>query len=176
MDKLPHKQMVLPYRIVRKMRHTSKIIRSMFLEKEFSGRRGTSEVEGLFDAKYFSFPKPLGLVEKLLEVTTKDSDLILDFFAGSSTTADAVMQLNAEDGGNRQYIMCTLPEPTFTVNSDGKEVPTKGGEAAYKAGYRSIDEISRERIIRAARKIKEEKCAPTMILEMIFMSFGWTRR
>ncbi|MCM6898022.1 site-specific DNA-methyltransferase, partial [Enterococcus faecium] len=79
-----------------------------------------------------------------------------DFFAGSSTTADAVMQLNAEDGGNRQYIMCTLPEPTFTMNSDGKEVPTKGGETAYKAGYKSIDEISRERIIRAANKIKEE--------------------
>lgn len=75
---------------------------------------------------------------------------------GSSTTADAVMQLNAEDGGNRQYIMCTLPEPTFTLNSDGKEVPTKGGATAYKAGYKSIDEISRERIIRAANKIKEE--------------------
>ena len=96
------------------------------------------------------------LIKFLIESYNKPHALILDFFAGSSTTGNAVMQLNAEDGGNRQYIMCTLPEPTFTVNSDGKEVPTKGGEAAYKAGYRSIDEISRERIIRAANKIKEE--------------------
>ena len=94
----------------------------------------------------------------LINMVTYDQKnaIILDFFAGSSTTADAVMQLNAEDGGNRQYIMCTLPESTYTVNSDGTEVPTKGGETAYKAGYRSIDEISRERIIRAANKIKEE--------------------
>ena len=82
--------------------------------------------------------------------------MILDFFAGSSTTADAVLQLNDKDGGNRQFIMCTLPEPTFSINSDGKEVPTKGGEIAYKAGFRSIDEISRERIIRASAKIKSQ--------------------
>lgn len=108
------------------------------------------------DTSIFTNPKPISLIMYLIAYL-RDIDLIvLDFFAGSSTTADAVMQLNAEDGGNRQYIMCTLPEPTFTVNSDGKEVPTKGGEAAYKAGYRSIDEISRERIIRAANKIKEE--------------------
>lgn len=119
----------------------------------------TNEIKNLFDGvSLFTNPKPSMLIKFLIESLTynKPHALILDFFAGSSTTADAVMQLNAEDGGNRQYIMCTLPEPTFTVNSDGKEVPTKGGEAAYKAGYRSIDEISRERIIRAARKIKEE--------------------
>ena len=119
----------------------------------------TNEIKNLFDGvSLFTNPKPSMLIKFLIESLTynKPNALILDFFAGSSTTADAVMQLNAEDGGNRQYIMCTLPEPTFTVNSDGKEVPTKGGEAAYKAGYRSIDEISRERIIRAARKIKEE--------------------
>lgn len=106
----------------------------------------------------FDYPKPTSLIKYLINMITynKSTAIILDFFAGSSTTADAVMQLNAEDGGNRQYIMCTLPEPTFTVNSDGTEVPTKGGEAAYKAGYKSIDEISRERIIRAANKIKEE--------------------
>ena len=117
------------------MRHTSKIIRSMFLEKEFSGRRGTSEVEGLFDAKYFSFPKPLGLVEKLLEVTTKDSDLILDFFAGSSTTAHAVMKRNADTHGNCKFIMVQLPE----VVDEKSE--------AYQAGYKTIAEISKERKI-----------------------------
>ncbi|REC31118.1 site-specific DNA-methyltransferase [Enterococcus pseudoavium] len=106
----------------------------------------------------FDYPKPTSLIKYLINMITynKSTAIILDFFAGSSTTADAVMQLNAEDGGNRQYIMCTLPEPTFTLDSDGKEVPTKGGATAYKAGYKSIDEISRERIIRAANKIKEE--------------------
>lgn len=120
-------------------------------------QQGKADFSGLFDGSvYFSNPKPVKLIQFFLNMINNKELVTLDFFAGSSTTADAVMQLNAEDGGNRQYIMCTLPEPTFTVNSDGKEVPTKGGETAYKAGYRSIDEISRERIIRAANKIKEE--------------------
>lgn len=66
------------------------------------------------------------------------------------------MQLNAEDGGHRKFIMVQLPEKTYHTNSDGSEVPTKGGKAAYEAGFRSIDEISRERIRRAAAKIKAD--------------------
>ena len=104
----------------------------------------------------FSSPKPNEFMKKILMYTTKKNALILDFFAGSSTTADAVMQLNAEDGGNRKFIMVQLPEKTYTVNGDGKEVPTKGGKAAYEAGFKSIDEISRERIRRAAAKIKAD--------------------
>lgn len=121
-----------------------------------TNQRASLEVESLLGKRLFDFPKPTTLIKRTLNLGTKPNSIVLDFFAGSSTTADAVMQLNAEDGGNRQYIMCTLPEPTFTLNSDGKEVPTKGGATAYKAGYKSIDEISRERIIRAANKIKEE--------------------
>lgn len=104
----------------------------------------------------FNYAKPVSLIKYLINMVTwnKKDALILDFFAGSSTTADAVMQLNAEDGGNRKFIMVQLPEKTYTVNSDGKEVPTKGGKAAYEAGFKSIDEISRERIRRAAAKIK----------------------
>ena len=86
--------------------------------------------------------------------------MILDFFAGSSTTADAVMQLNAEDGGRRKFIMVQLPEKTYTVNSDGKELSTKGGKVAYDAGFKAIDEISRERIRRAAAKIQEDNNLP----------------
>lgn len=104
----------------------------------------------------FSSPKPNEFMKKILMYTTKKNALILDFFAGSSTTADAVMQLNAEDGGNRKFIMVQLPEKTYTVNGDGKEVPTKGGKAAYEAGFKSIDEISRERIRRAVAKIKAD--------------------
>lgn len=106
----------------------------------------------------FSYAKPVSLIKYLINMVTwdKKNALILDFFAGSSTTADAVMQLNAEDGGNRKFIMVQLPEKTYTVNSDGKEVPTKGGKTAYEAGFKSIDEISRERIRRAAAKIKTD--------------------
>ena len=89
-------------------------------------------------------------------MSNKNVGTVLDFFAGSSTTADAVMQLNAEDGGHRKFIMVQLPEKTYHTNKDGKEVPTKGGKAAYDAGFKSIDEISRERIRRAAKKIRED--------------------
>lgn len=117
----------------------------------------SQDLKKLFDGEsFFTYPKPVGLIKRTLQLYSQPNSIVLDFFAGSSTTADAVMQLNAEDGGNRQYIMCTLPEPTFTTNSDGTEIPTKGGANAYNAGYRSIDEISRERIVRAANKIKDE--------------------
>ncbi|KRL63071.1 site-specific DNA-methyltransferase [Lactobacillus psittaci] len=122
-----------------------------------STTQGRVDFEALFGNALFSYPKPVVLLKKLLEAVTSKESIILDFFAGSSTTADAVMQLNAEDGGNRKFIMVQLPEKTYTTNKDGKEVPTKGGKAAYDAGFRSIDEISRERIRRAAVKIKEEK-------------------
>lgn len=106
----------------------------------------------------FTNPKPTSLIKYLSNIVTRvnKNAVILDFFAGSSTTADAVMQLNAEDGGNRKFIMVQLPEKTYTTNSDSKEVPTKGGKAAYEAGFKSIDEISRERIRRSAAKIRED--------------------
>ncbi|WP_056989867.1 site-specific DNA-methyltransferase [Lacticaseibacillus camelliae] len=121
-------------------------------------RKSTQYLNNMFDKKgVFKNPKPLELLTYLLSLHQIDKDMVvLDFFAGSATTADAVMQLNAEDGGNRQFIMAQLPEKTYTVNSDGTEVPTKGGKAAYDAGFKSIDEISRERIRRAAKKIRED--------------------
>ncbi|USG08192.1 site-specific DNA-methyltransferase [Latilactobacillus sakei] len=120
-------------------------------------RATTNYLNSLFNVKnIFNNPKPINLIKQIISLMNNEEPIILDFFAGSSTTADAVMQLNAEDGGHRQFMMCTLPEPTFTTNSNGKEVPTKGGKAAYKAGFKSIDEISRERIIRASAKIKAE--------------------
>jgi len=106
----------------------------------------------------FTNPKPTSLIKYLINIVGHEHPdiTILDFFAGSSTTADAVMQLNAEDGGNRKFIMVQLPEKTYHTNKDGKEVPTKGGKAAYDAGFKSIDKISRERIRRAAKKISED--------------------
>lgn len=108
---------------------------------------GTKNFGDLFDSKLFSFPKPVELLKFFIKLTTnfsKDS-IVLDFFSGSATTAHAVMQLNAEDGGNRKYIMVQLPEVTDEKSE------------AYKAGYKNICEIGKERIRRAGNKIKGEQ-------------------
>ena len=107
---------------------------------------GTNILTGLFGKKdVFENPKPIEVIRLFIEATTKDNDIILDFFSGSATTAHAVMQLNAEDGGNRKFIMVQLPE----LCDEKSE--------AYKAGYKNICEIGKERIRRAGKKILEEK-------------------
>lgn len=132
------------FRVVQKMRNDEKLIRSLITGNLYTSRKGTEEVEKVMDGKYFDFPKPINLIKDLIFISTGTDDIILDFFSGSATTAHAVMKLNAEDGGNRKYIMVQLPEKIDK------------GKPAYKAGYRTIDEIGRERIKRAAKKIKEE--------------------
>lgn len=119
---------------------------------------GVKRVDELNLKNMFTNPKPTSLIKYLINIVGHEHPYItvMDFFAGSSTTADAVMQLNAEDGGHRRFIMVQLPEKTYHTNKDGKEVPTKGGKAAYDAGFKSIDQISRERIRRAAKKIRKE--------------------
>ena len=108
----------------------------------------TQKLAQLFDGKkYFDYPKPVGLIERCLSLYTADDDIVLDFFSGSATTAHAVMQLNAEDGGRRKFIMVQLPELTDEKSE------------AYKAGYKNICEIGKERIRRAGKKIKEELAA-----------------
>ncbi|QBC49225.1 site-specific DNA-methyltransferase [Acinetobacter baumannii] len=106
-------------------------------------QEGRQELKKLFDEKgYFDGPKPTRLLSRILQVAnTNKNSLILDFFAGSSTTAHAVMKMNAEDGGNRKFIMVQLPEKTDEKSE------------AYKAGYKTIAEISKERIRRAGKKI-----------------------
>ena len=104
----------------------------------------SNELEVLLAGRFFDFPKPVSLIKHLLGFISGGDDLILDFFSGSATTAHAVMQLNAEDGGNRKFIMVQLPEET-DPNSE-----------AYKAGYKNICEIGKERIRRAGKKIEEE--------------------
>lgn len=120
-------------------------------------KKATLHLKELFSEQVFTNPKPVELIKILCSVANlPQNGIVLDFFAGSSTTAEAVIKLNAEDGGHRKFIMVQLPEKTYHTNSDGSEVPTKGGKAAYEAGFRSIDEISRERIRRAAAKIKAD--------------------
>ena len=144
------------YRIVQKMRHEKKIIRSLLTDKKYSSRRGTAEVESIMGGKIFSFPKPLSLLLDFCKVGMMRDDIVLDFFSGSATTAHAVMQLNAEDGGHRKFIMVQLPEPC-DENSE-----------AFKAGYKNICEIGKERIRRAGEKIKEENPLTTQNLDIGF--------
>ena len=98
----------------------------------------TKNLKKLLKDKVFEYPKPVGLIKSLVEQITSGNDVVLDFFAGSATTAHAVMDLNAEDGGNRKYIMVQLPEET---DEDSE---------ARKAGYETIADIAKERIRRAA--------------------------
>ena len=110
-------------------------------------QEGRQELKLLFDGKgYFDGPKPLRLLNRIIRVAnTKSDSIVLDFFSGSATTAHAVMQLNAEDGGNRKFIMVQLPEATDEKSE------------AYKAGYKNICEIGKERIRRAGKKIVEDQ-------------------
>lgn len=110
-----------------------------------SNQEATREIKQLFgDNLVFDTPKPVGLLVFCLQLATNKNSIILDFFSGSATTAHAVMQLNAEDGGNRKFIMVQLSEKTDEKSE------------AYKAGYKNICEIGKERIRRAGKKIKEE--------------------
>lgn len=137
----------------------------------FSKQIGTAETAKnelnklMGDRGLFDTVKPVALIKNLVFHASTRKSTILDFFAGSSTTADAVMQLNVEDGGYRKFIMVQLPEKTYQVDKDtgmpvldknGNMIPTEGGRMAYEAGYKSIDPISRERIRRAAQKIRED--------------------
>lgn len=117
---------------------------SIDISKVGTSQNSSKEIRNLFNNDVFEFPKPVKLINKLIQSGSNKESITLDFFSGSATTADAVMQLNAEDGGKRKYIMVQIPEKI-----DKKK-------AAFKAGYKTIDEIGRERIKRAGKKIKNE--------------------
>jgi adenine-specific DNA-methyltransferase len=132
----------------------SKKPKTIFYKPEYSSGNGTARIKELFIEKVFSNPKPSQLIKDFLEIGLNSNDLILDFFAGSGTTGDAVMQLNAEDGGNRKYILVQLPE----------EIDKKKNKTAYdfvknelKVENPTIFEITKERLIRAGKKIVNDK-------------------
>jgi adenine-specific DNA-methyltransferase len=122
---------------------------------------GTNDLKTLNLENYFSYPKPITLIKILINLIEKENDLILDFFAGSGTTGDAVMQLNAEDGGNRKFILVQLPEP----------IDPKKNKTAYDfvknelKAEPTIFEITKERLIRSAKKINEQIDLRTKDLE-----------
>ncbi|EDO0521355.1 site-specific DNA-methyltransferase, partial [Listeria monocytogenes] len=133
----------------------------------YNGASGSGDITKIgFKQNIFDNPKPVDLIRQLIVSTTKKNEVILDFFAGSGTTADAVMQTNSEDGGNRKFIVATLDEET-PENSE-----------ARKVGYSTIDQISRERIRRAAEKIGDTsgfrtlKVDSTGLKEDVFKTAG----
>lgn len=137
-------------RFLADLKHTGMAPTSiMFFKDVGHSQEGAQEVSKLLDGGFFNGPKPERLLRRLLTIGNLESDsIVLDFFSGSATTAHAVMQLNAEDGGHRKFIMVQLPERIDQ------------GSEAYKAGYKNICEIGKERIRRAGRKIKEDTKLP----------------
>ena len=138
-------------------RKFAKIRAESWWDKNGMNEDATEELKTLFGvAKLFTHPKPTKLLKHLITIATNKNDIVLDFFSGSSTTADAVMQLNAEDGGRRKFVMIQLPEEC----ADG--MPAK------KAGYSTICELALERIRRAGEKIKAESPMTTQDLDIGF--------
>ena len=150
------------FMIVEKYRKTSQMARSVWSGKEDNSEKGTLLVKELFDGKkYFDFPKSEEMLRKALQMGTSSNDIILDFFAGSSTSAHAIMQLNAvEDNSNRRFICVQLPE----ILDEKSE--------AFKAGFKNIAEISKERIRRAGKQIAENH--PDKQLDIGFKVFKLT--
>ena len=124
-----------------------------------SNQEASLELEKLMQSRYFDFPKSVTLLKHLAKIGSNLDNYILDFFSGSATTAHSVIQLNAEDGGNRKYIMVQLPE---LCDEDSE---------AYKAGYKNICEIGKERIRRAGEKIKSDESMPLENREKLDIGF-----
>jgi len=119
--------------------------KSIWEAKEYNNQAGTQEVKSLLNCDAMSFPKPKDLLKTMCQMGLNPSDLILDFFSGSATTAHAVLDLNNQDGGNRKFIMVQLPEPCAEDSE------------AFKAGYKTIADIGKERICRVIKKLNNEQ-------------------
>ena len=133
-------------RFLSEAKERGKVATTIWTDAE-STTNGTQLLKKIFGGQaYFTNPKPIGLLKRILLLCSKNTDIVLDFFSGSATTAHAVMQLNAEDGGNRKFIMVQLPEACDPKSE------------AYKAGYKTIADIGRERIRRAGAKILAGEC------------------
>ena len=133
---------------------------NLWYHKEVGTTDGASrDLQTLLGRSIFDFPKPVELIQRMLNLATNTDSIVLDFFSGSATTAHAVMKLNAEDGGKRRFIMVQLPEPCDEKSE------------AFKAGYKNICEIGKERIRRAGAKIKSDSPLTTGDLDVGFKVF-----
>ena len=135
------------------------LVKSLWTENTINNDYGKKAIKELFGTNVMSFPKPPELIKRMTAIGSGQDSIILDFFSGSATTAHAVMQLNAEDGGHRKFIMVQLPERCDESSE------------AYKAGYKNICEIGKERIRRAGEKIKAENPLTTKDIDVGFRVF-----
>ena len=142
--------------LVRENGQRTRKYKTIWDDKCINNQVGTQEVKKLLDGEYMSFPKSCAYIQMICQMLSSSSGIVLDFFSGSATTAHAVMQLNAEDGGHRKFIMVQLPEKCDETSE------------AYKAGYKTICEIGKERIRRAGDKIKSESPLTTQDLDIGF--------
>lgn len=142
--------------LVRENGQRTRKYKTIWDDKCINNQVGTQEVKKLLDGEYMSFPKSCAYIQMICQMLSSSSGIVLDFFSGSATTAHAVMQLNAEDGGHRKFIMVQLPEKCDEASE------------AYKAGYKNICEIGKERIRRAGDKIKSESPMTTQDLDIGF--------
>lgn len=132
------------YMIVEKYRESRVMARSVWWDKDTNTEKGTLLIKELMDGKVFDYPKPVELIQRIVEMGTSAGDIVLDFFSGSGTSAHALLNMNAKDDGGRLFIMIQLPESA------------EGNTDARKAGFKTICDIGEERIRRAGKKIKEE--------------------
>ncbi len=132
------------WNIYEKSRKNTTKVKSIWADTSVISEQGTVESGKLNMGGLLEFPKPIELVKRCIKLGTNESDLVMDFFAGSATTAHAAMKLNNEDSGKRKFVMVQIPELCDENSS------------AYKAGYKTIAEVSKERIRRAGKKIKED--------------------
>jgi adenine-specific DNA-methyltransferase len=164
-------------RIFQKERKLSQTAKTVWIDNNIISNKGTKELQMLLGKSIFDFPKPLALAETITRIGSDSDAIILDFFSGSSTTAHAIMKLNAEDGGNRKFIMIQLPELTYegkketykNESGEEKERYTFDKDTGYpaivkdsearKAGFYTISQIGKERIRRAGKKILEDQKA-----------------
>jgi adenine-specific DNA-methyltransferase len=136
-------------------------VKSVWMDPKFSSDAGTYQVKELLGPNVFDFPKPIGLIEQMLSMSTSQNDLILDFFAGSGTTAHAVMSQNSKDGGTRNFILVQLPEPT------------PEGSAAFNKGLKSIAEVTRLRVAQAATSLREEIAENLLGISKVDADYGF---
>lgn len=132
------------WNVYEKSRKSTTKAKSLWDETAVISEQGTVELGNLGMGKYFDHPKPIALIKKALQISTENDDFVLDFFSGSGTTAQALMEVNLEDNGERKFI-CVQIDEKISENSD-----------AFKAGFRTISEITAERIRRASKKIEAE--------------------
>jgi len=146
------------WKIFEKNRKSTTKVKGIWSESAMKTSNGTKQLRELFGHTVFDYPKPIGLIKKICQITS-DKGIFLDFFSGSSSTAHSVIELNSEDNGSRKFIQVQLPEP-IDQNSE-----------AFKAGYKTIAEIGKERIRRVIKEIKEEHPEKSKDMDLGFKVF-----